>query len=137
MINNIIRCILYFIIIIYIYNSCTVFNYGIIKRRRDFPSIKHDGYASDVDIPSDDELENGLEILLRDFENDTNKEATRFKEDNCTGKTHVMCREYEIHLCFTPKKKIFFAEITHGNFWMNKSKRSSKNNKLKYKFNTQ
>lgn len=33
-------------------------------------NLLNDGYASDLDIPSDDEPEDELEICLRNFEND-------------------------------------------------------------------
>jgi len=39
---------------------------------------------------------------------DGKKEATRCKENKCTGKTHVVCRKCNIHLCFTPKKDCFY-----------------------------
>lgn len=39
---------------------------------------------------------------------DEKKEATRCKKNNCSGKTHIMCRKCNIHLCFTPKKDCFY-----------------------------
>jgi len=39
---------------------------------------------------------------------DGKKKATRCKENNCAGKTHVVCKKCNIHLCFTPKKDCFY-----------------------------
>jgi len=42
---------------------------------------------------------------------DDNNEATRCKNKNCKGKTHVYCLKCKVHLCFVVKKKNCFTEF--------------------------
>jgi len=42
---------------------------------------------------------------------DDNSEATRCKNTNCKGKTHVYCLKCKVHLCFVVKKKNCFTEF--------------------------
>jgi hypothetical protein len=45
---------------------------------------------------------------------DKRKEAIRYKHENCKGRTHVLCMKCNVHLCFTPKKKILFINFINN-----------------------